>query len=186
MQQIDWPWLVGRKPESAVDANAIARVTADVQFRENVAVELGQEANHRAANAEEISAKHRDDLATFFRPEYNTTICQLAVGDTAKQWMIPSGVGWMITGLTIFPAVANDQTTPANQAVLINGLDEIQNLFVPIGAAPSHVQTQFRAYGLQAVNLTLLGGAGGKTLVSPVVVVFEMQRWANQIHPSGT
>lgn len=175
-----------RKPEGR-DEIGLVRAEAQINLNENIAVELGNEANQQAATRAKDDDQHRANIAAFFRPFFDTRTFQLVYAETLPvTWQPVDTLGWIVAGVTVYPAVATDFSTIMSGVVHVQGFDEVSDIYLPLIANPYHVSMRRKIYGVNQINMTLVGTAGGKTVLSPVLLDFQLESWGNGVPlPSG-
>ena len=163
---------------------AQARAEAAIDYSLKVNAELGADAGYKAANAPEIEAKKREDLAGLARPQFLTRIFPLVYGETLPVEFYPPGFGWVLAGVTLYPGILSTFIPTTNAVLQIHGLDEISDLYIPFSATAYHVSMRQKAYGTQKLSMVVLGTAGGALLTQPQVEL-QFENWSGGPLPSG-
>lgn len=150
----------------------------DSTFHANVAAELNNEHGYQQMNEPQITNDHFTMLKKLLVPDFETRFIDVVPGETLPRSITPPiGVGWIINKITLFPAVKSDFTIPSPMVVRLWGFDEVNDLYLPIGANATTFDLRGKIYGMVRLNALCLGSAGG-TLLQPVRVGVMFEQWA--------
>jgi hypothetical protein len=156
-----------------------ARAQADLQTNLSIAANLGAQADFQAAHPLELAAALRAALVGLIRPRFTTRVLMCPYGDTlSTPWQPPVGTGWVLEGITTISGLDGAAAPITNGYVLIEGLDEIRSLALPLSHTTDHYELHFHVSGTLQINVrTITVGSAPVGVTSSPVVILQFENW---------
>lgn len=156
-----------------------ARAQADLETNLSIAANLGAQAQFQAAHPLELAAALRAALVGLIRPRFTTRVLMCPYGDTlSTPWQPPVGTGWVLEGITTISGLDGAAAPITNGYVLIEGLDEIRSLALPLAHTTDHYTLHFHVSGTLQINVrTITVGSAPVGVTSSPVVILQFENW---------
>jgi hypothetical protein len=152
---------------------------ADLSTNLKINASLGDKAAFEAAHPLELAALLRAALTGLVRPKFTTRVLVCPYGDAlSTPWQPPVGTGWVLEGITTISGLDGAAAPITNGYILLEGLDEIRSLALPLAHTTDHYSLHFHVSGTLQINArTVTVGTAPTGVTQSPIAVLQFENW---------